>query len=203
MKYKAIFFDADGVLIKNKFLFTDQLKNDFGIEIDVMLPFFLGVYRQCSVGKADLKQELPKVIKEWGWKGSIDELLEYWFTKGTQIDQVIVDYVLSLKEKGIRCFMVTDQEKYRGKHLQKTLGGGKVFEDVFYSAEIGCSKKTEPFWDEVFSRVNSFSKETIKRDQTLFTDDDDHKVEAVEEFGINTHLFTDLDSLKKYLEPYV
>lgn len=211
MTYKAIFFDADGVLIKNKFLFTDQLKQDYGIEIDKMLPFFMGVFRECSVGKADLKVELAKVIDEWGWKGTVDELLEYWFTKGTQIEVDVVEYVKSLHDKGIRCFMATDQEMYRGDHLCKTLGDDKVFEEVFYSAGIGHSKKTPAFWDEAFGHINQASRVVpdrpmttmIDRSQTLFIDDDKEKVDAVAQFGIDTYLYTDLESLKKYLQAYV
>lgn len=94
MKYKAIFFDADGVLIKSKYLFSEQLEKDYGISIDVMLPFFTGVFRQCSVGKADLKEELANVIGDWGWEGTVEELMDYWFTKGTEIDQEVVEYVV-------------------------------------------------------------------------------------------------------------
>lgn len=69
--YKAIFFDADGVCIKSKYLFTEQLERDFGIKIEKMLPFFTGVFRQCSVGRADLKEELTKVVEDWGWTGTV------------------------------------------------------------------------------------------------------------------------------------
>lgn len=211
MTYKAIFFDADGVLIKNKFLFTDQLKQDYGIEIDKMLPFFTGVFRECSVGKADLKEELAKVIDDWGWRGTVDELLQYWFTKGTQIEDDVVAYVKAIRDKGVRCFMATDQERYRGEHLRQTLGGGKVFEEVFYSAGTGHSKKTEAFWDVAFGQINQASRvlpgqpiaTIIDRSQTLFIDDDKEKIDAVAEFGINTYLYIDLESLKKYLSSYV
>ncbi len=207
MTYKAIFFDADGVLIKNKFLFTEQLKQDYSIEIEKMLPFFTGVYRQCSIGKADLREELVKVIAGWGWNGTVDELMEYWFTKGTQIDQEVLEYVKSIRDRGIRCYMATDQEKYRGEHLEKLLGNDQVFKRVFYSAQIGCSKKEPAFWDHVFDTVSRASRppfqELIDRSQTLFIDDDQPKIEAVASFGLDTHLYTDLESLKLWLNQYV
>lgn len=203
MTYKAIFFDADGVLIKSKHLFTEQLERDYGIKIELMLPFFTGIFRQCSVGKADLKEELAKVVGDWGWKGTVDELLEYWFTKGTEIDPKVFEYVRTLRDRGIRCFMTTDQEKYRGEHLRKTFGSGKIFEEVFFSAGVGYPKKTEPFWEEVFGRVNEASRNTssevIPRGQTLFVDDDEANVEAVSGFGIDTLLYRELDDLKQKL----
>ena len=191
--YKAIFFDADGVLIKSKFLFSEQLEQDFGIKIEMMLPFFTGVFRECSVGKADLKVELEKVIGDWGWKGTVDELLVYWFSKGTQIDQELVDYVKELSAQGVRCFMATDQERYRGEHLEREVGGGKVFERVFYSASAGCSKKNQHFWDNAFAQIGE------RPENSLFIDDDPEKVEAVAKFGLETYLYTDLASLKGWM----
>lgn len=192
--YKAIFFDADGVLIRSKFLFTEQLEKDFGIKVEKTLPFFIGVFRQCSVGKADLKEEFAKVIGDWRWNGTVDELLAYWFSKGTEFDEEVVEYVSSLRDQGVRCFMATDQEKYRGEHLERELGGGKVLERVFYSAEIGCSKKEPRFWEYVFSEIHELSGES------LFIDDDKEKVEAVATFGLDTYLYTDLSSLKQWMK---
>lgn len=211
MTYKAIFFDADGVLIKNKHLFTDQLQQDYGMEIEKMLPFFNGVFRDCSVGKADLKIELAKVMDEWGWKGTVEELMDYWFSKGTYIEDDVLDFVKSLRDKGVRCFMTTDQEKYRGEYLRSVLGGGKVFEEVFFSAEMGCPKKLPEFWDKVFAHLNQASRilpntpvtTIVERSETFFTDDDQENIEKVSAYGIETYLFTDLESLKKRLSKYV
>ena len=161
-----------------------------------MLPFFTGVFRDCSVGKADLKDELTKVIGNWGWKGSVDELMDYWLTKGTQIDQELLEYVKSLHDTGLRCFMATDQEKYRGEHLQKIVGNGQVFERVFYSAQAGSSKKNQAFWEFVFQEVSG----DLKPVECFFTDDDQVNVEAVASFGIDSFLYTDFESLKKRLE---
>ncbi|MFH1315010.1 MAG: HAD family hydrolase [Candidatus Uhrbacteria bacterium] len=203
MKYKAIFFDADGVLVKNKHLFSEQLQKDFGIKKEVMTPFFTVVFGQCSLGKADLKEELAKIIDDWGWKGAVEELLDYWFSVGTEIEHDIVEYIKTLRDQEIRCFMTTDQEKYRGEHLRDTLGGGKVFEDVFFSAEIGNPKKTESFWEEVFVRINTAShdpsSEIISRDQTLFVDDDEVNTKAVSDLGINVLLYRKLDDLRQEL----
>ncbi len=207
MRYQAIFFDADGVLIKNKFLFTDELKQDYGIEIEKTLPFFTGVYRQCSIGKADLKDELVKVIDDWGWKGTVEELVGYWFTKGTQIDVEALEYVRFIRDKGVRCYMATDQEEYRGEHLNKLLGDGQVFEHVFFSAQIGCSKKEPAFWDHVFEVINAAScspfPDKEDRSRALFIDDDLSKVDAVASFGIDTYLYTNMESLKQWLNQYL
>lgn len=77
MKYPVMLFDADGVMITSSRLFSEQLELDYGISVKKMQPFFTGVFKLCSVGQADLKQELDKVIGEWGWQGTVDELPEF------------------------------------------------------------------------------------------------------------------------------
>lgn len=203
MKYKAIFFDVDGVLVKSKYLFTERLEEEYGIGTKKTLPFFKGVFRQCTIGNADLKEELLKVIEDWGWKGSVKELMDFWFTQGSEIDRDVIEYAKTLHESGIRCFLTTDQEKYRGEHFVKTLGNNKFFEEVFYSAKVGHPKKTEPFWVEVFAKINEASRDTssdlISRDQTLFVDDDEININAVAGFQIESLLYCELGDLKKKL----
>lgn len=174
MKYPVMLFDADGVMITSSRLFSEQLELDYGISVKKMQPFFTGVFKLCSVGQADLKQELDKVIGEWGWQGTVDELLDFWFSKGTLIDQEMLTFVHSLKRDGVRCFMTTDQEKYRGEHLRRTIGQGNPFEDIFFSAELGCPKKDPRFFAQVFQRLTQTG--VIEKNQILFVDDSQENV---------------------------
>ncbi|HBO99686.1 MAG: HAD-superfamily hydrolase, subfamily IA, variant 3 [Candidatus Uhrbacteria bacterium GW2011_GWF2_41_16] len=193
---KAIFFDVDGVLIPNKFLFTDELKKDYGIDVQVMLPFFLGIFHECVIGKADVKEELAHVIQDWGWKGTVDDLMDYWFSKGSKIDEKMIEIVHILSKNGIRCFVATDQEKYRGDHFEKTLGHGQVFEQVFFSAQAGAVKREQMYWDYVFSILNKDASYPILPHETMFIDDDEGKVAAVARYGIPSYLFKDIEQFK-------
>jgi putative hydrolase of the HAD superfamily len=203
MRYKAIFWDADGVVLKSSRLFSEQLEIDYGIKTEILQPFFTGIFKQCSIGKADLKEELSKVIGEWGWKGTVEELMEYWFTKGTQVDQAVLDYVQMIRDTDVRCFMTTDQEKYRGKYLQNLLGSRKPFERVFYSGQIGAVKKDPTYYEHVYDAVNQASRapfsELIAKENILVIDDGDKNIETANGLGFETHFFTDLESLKRFL----
>lgn len=99
----------------------------------VLRLWYTGVFRECAIGKTYLKEELGKVIDEWGWKGSVDELLRYWLSKGTEIEEEVLKYIKAVKAQGVRCYLATDQEKYRGEYLQRTFGNGNPFEQVFFS----------------------------------------------------------------------
>ena len=193
MKYFTILFDLDGVLITKAKQFSDRLEEIYGIPVARLQPFFTGVFLECGIGKADLKEELIKVIGDWGWKGSVDELLAFWFSTGTEIDQEVAAFVRELRRQGIKTYLTTDQEKYRGEYLRKMFGSGVLFDEVFYSAEIGCRKKDPAFFAYVDAHID------VDRQQVLFVDDGEKNIETAKAFGYDAHLFTDLDGLKAVL----
>lgn len=197
MKYKIILWDADGVVLKSSRRFSEQLETDYGIKRSTLQPFFTGVFRDCTLGRSDLKEALANVITHWGWKGTVEELMEYWFTKGTQMDEEVIAYVQSVRALDIHCFMASDQEKYRGEYLQNLLGDGKVFEKVFYSAEIGHVKKEVAFFECIYNTINK--KPLVSKDETLFIDDDEKNVEVAKIFGYDGYVYKDLQSLKAFL----
>jgi len=192
MKYKIILFDADGVLIKSRPQFSDCLQAEYGIPSETLKPFFQGVFRDCSVGKADLKEELAKAAPGWGWTGTVDELIRFWFTAGTQTDEDVAQFIRDLRATGVRTYMTTDNERYRGEFLRDAFGNGTLFDEVFFSAAIGCKKSDPCFFESVYRAIND-----VPRDQVLFVDDTEKNVETAKEFGFDAHLFTNLDELRR------
>jgi FMN phosphatase YigB (HAD superfamily) len=194
MKYKAILFDADGVLIKAKFLFSELLERDYGLEMRNMLPFFKGVFQDCTIGRADLREELAKVLGTWGWPGSVDELMDYWFTKGTELDGPMMEFVIKLSESVHALYVVADQERYRGAVLRQRLEGAP-FKKVFFSAEIGATKNQSAYWEHVFKSISENSPAPIEKNEILYIDDGQENLNAARAFGLETYLY-DGDFLK-------
>ncbi len=197
MKFEAIFWDADGVIVRRPRLFSEQLVLDYGIKMEKLLPFFTGVFKQCSIGKADLQEELAKVIGDWGWKGTVEELMNYWFTKGTELDSDVATFITSLRQQGIRCVMTTNNEKYRGAHLAKTLGNGQLLDDVFYSGALGVSKKDPEFFMHVYQTLNA--QKPIEKSAVLCIDNDEGVIEMAKSLGFSAHLYTNLENVKTFL----
>ncbi len=195
MKYKVLLCDADGVVVRGDKKFSEQLELVYGIPKEKLHPFFEGPFALCSVGKADLKVELGKVIGEWGWKGTVDELIDFWFTKGTVLDQDVVEYVDAFRSAGVRCLMTTDNEEYRSRLLISKVGHGHPFEKVFYSAALGFKKKQPGFFEQVYEKLDG-----IPREQVLFIDDDQQNVEIAKQFGFDAHFYENLAGLKSKLE---
>ena len=198
MQYDVILCDADGVIVKGgEFMFSAQLTRDYGIPIEKMLPFFKGAFTECSLGKADLKEELAKVIGDWGWTGTVDELVEFWLTKGTQLDAEVIDYINELKTAGAHCYIATDNEKYRAEVLVERLGGGKPFDEVFYSAKLGVKKHDPAFFQLVHAALGG--DEEIPKTRVLFIDDDQKNVDTANAFGFDAHFYTNLPDLKNLI----
>lgn len=198
MKYPIILFDADGVLLKSGHLFTEQLEVQYHIPVSRTQPFFKGVFRNCSRGNADVKEELKKVIDDWGWKGTVQKLTDFWFTYGTQIDFEILMHIQLLRKSGVDCYLTTDQEKYRGEFLRTTLVNNDTLSGVFFSAEIGYTKNEPGFFEYVYDALLRNRKE-ISRDQILLVDDDEKNIEVARAFGFVTHLYKNLEGLKKLI----
>lgn len=139
MKYKAVLFDADGLIIHSP-RFSERLQKEYGITWETLKPFFQGPFQECKVGKADLENELAKTIKAWGWKDSVDALLTFWF-QGDIVDEEIKNTVSDLRQNGVRCYLATNQEEYREEYLENKLELNKIFDGFFVSARLGYLKK--------------------------------------------------------------
>ena len=57
---KCILLDVDGVLVNSE-MFSLQYQKRFNLPQDIMLPFFKGVFQDCLIGKADLKEAVAPI----------------------------------------------------------------------------------------------------------------------------------------------
>lgn len=191
---KTIFCDCDGVVIKREIRFFERFSKEFGVPKEKLLPFFQNEFLRCQIGQADLKEELKKYLPDWGWKKSPDELLKYWFSHEGHLDPELTSYILSLRAQGVKCFLTTNNEKYRTDYLYYDLGLGSVFDGFFSSCAVGYMKPQPEFWQ------NIYKDEFGSRRQILVTDDNPTFVESARNFGFFGHVYTNLDGLQQTVE---
>ncbi len=192
---KAIVLDADGVIINKPDMFSVQYQKEFGISNEVMLPFFKGRFQDCLTGKADLKEELKPFLKKWAWPGTVEELLNYWFKSEHYIDERIVAEIEDLKRMGIKCYLGTDQEKYRTEYIRKNMGLEKIFDKIYSSAEMGCKKPDKEFFKSMAEDLRQ--GENIQPEKIMFWDDDEKNVAAGKDFGIQGYLYKNFNEFYK------
>lgn len=193
---KAVIFDADGVLINGE-MFSVQLARKYGITTDKTLPFFNGIFKDCIIGKADLKEVLPPYLKEWGWGKTVEDFLDYWFKSEHNIDLELVNFIKELRKQGIKCYLATNQEKHRVNYMLGKMGFSEVFDKIYASAHLGHKKPSFEFYTKVMDDLNG-----IKKEEVLFWDDSPENVEAANEFGINAELYSNFQDFNSKMLDY-
>jgi len=203
MKYKVILFDADGVTVDSGVMFSQKLESDYGISPEKTCSFFKGIFQECMFGRADLKEELGKVIEDWGWTKSTNEMLKEWFDFENFPNKEMFELIKQLREQGVKCYLATNQEKYRGEYMRHEMNFDKLFDGLFISAEVGHKKKDPRFFEEVYGELNqagqNLSTLLTQKGQVLFIDNEEENIKSAKEFGMQTHLFTNINELKKVL----
>ena len=197
--FKAVLFDADGViLLPRKKYFSDIIAEDYGVPLEQVLPLFKNEFKDCLIGKADLKEVLNnKYLNKWGWRGSAEELLVYWWRGEGQINKPVLDLIKELREKGVRCFLAADQEKYRADHLLKTLELEKFLDGAFISCNMGVGKNNRTFFERILTDLK------LEPEEVLFWDDEEENVAVAKELGIDSRLFAALGDFERQMKPYL
>lgn len=184
---KVALFDVDNVIIKRREYFSQFLAREYKIPSELVMEFFKNEFKLCSLGKADLKEEIVKYFEKWGWEKSVDDLLRIWFENEKEIDLEVISAVEKLRRKEIKCYLATNQEKYRLNYLWENLKLKNFFDGVFDSCELGYSKSEKEFYQSVLGKLGD-----IKPEEIVFWDSDEKIVAAANEFGISGRLYTSL-----------
>jgi putative hydrolase of the HAD superfamily len=193
---KAIIYDIDGMVLTGK-RFSEVLDERYDISIETTSDFFRNKFQECLIGKADLREELPKYFKNWGWNDSLDSFIKLWFETDVAIDNKIVESINSLRSKGVKCYLCTNNEKYRTTYLAQTFGFDELFDKVYPSFIAGSKKPELEFFDYVFKAMNSKTKAEV-----IFWDDDEKNVNGAKEFGFHSELYTSFDDFLNKLTTY-
>ncbi len=199
MAIKCVLFDNDGVVVNSPEMFSEKLARQNHIPAKDIAPFFKKIFLpKIMIGKADLKKELKPWLKKWKWRGTVDELLQYWFESEHNINKLLIKHVLALKKNGVKCYLLTNQEKYRTKYLREEMEFAKIFDGIFSSSELGCKKPSPQFYKKIFSEINKNSK--ISKPEILYIDDDKICVTAGKKFGFNSALYVGVKKLKQKIK---
>ncbi len=184
---RIVLLDIDGVINFGQ-MFSHRYSKKYNVPISTLAKFFDGVFQDCIVGKADLREELTHVLKEWKWKQSVDELLAYWFLDEVEYDQQILDTIYKLKKRGIKVYGASNQEHHRAKYLIEKTRLKDYIDEFFISAHLGVKKPDVNFYQKVLDTLGA------EPSAIAYWDDDDGNVENAKKLGIRGYLFTDFST---------
>ena len=193
MNYKVLLLDFDGVISPGR-RFSEIYNEEFGVDIEILLPIFKDEKPSANLDKTDFKESLKGVLKEWEWKGTVDELMDYWMNADSDIDQRVVKLVKQTRKKGVKVYLATDQEKHRTNFIWNKRGLKDWMDGRFVSYEIGFTKKDPKFFKHIINKLK------VKPNEILFFDDSESKVASAKKLGIDAHLYANFDVFESYIK---
>ena len=155
---KTFVFDADGVVCIGR-NFSHALEAEHGIARGLLAPFFQGPFAECIVGRKDLAQEIAGYLPAWGWRGSVDEFLRFWFEREHVVCLEILGLIRELRASGHYCVLGTNQEKHRAAYLRREMNLGTELDEVYASCELGFAKPSAEFFLGVAARLPARARE--------------------------------------------
>ncbi|RPJ29627.1 MAG: hypothetical protein EHM33_00145 [Chloroflexi bacterium] len=197
MTIKAICFDADGVVVNPQMQFSKHLKKEHGISPEMTQSFFHGVFNDCLVGKADLEDVLPAFLRDWNWKGSVNEFIDTWLLTDHVVDVRIINMIQRLRQNGVICCLATSQEHNRAEYMKTRMGFQDMFDHLFFSCEVGWQKPQHAYFQHI-EKALALEKKSI-----LFWDDSRENIEAAREFGWNAEIYTGFAEFEKIIRKYI
>ena len=189
----TLILDADGVLINGE-RFSDVRARDLQGDPEKEREFFTGIFQKCLVGEADLKESIAPYLNDFGWKGTADDFLDYWFKAEHSLNEELMEYVQSLRKSGITIALATNQEKYRTQYMLEHMGFSDAFDNVYSSAHLGHKKPAIEFFATVVEQLGK------DKDQALFWDDDQQNIKGAKAYGIHAEYYEEYEGFRKIMK---
>lgn len=192
---KYLLLDIDGIVIHREMYFSTRFLQDYGVPEELVQPFFQKEFKECIVGRADLKEEIQKYFSIWKWNKSVDELLQYWFEFESTKDEKVLDFVKTLRSLGIKCYLQTKNEKYRVEYLWNVVGLKNYFDGVFASSALGYKKPDQEFWNKTWEQLGKPEKSDV-----VAWDNEQEMIDSAIQFGFQGKLYNNFDSFKTTMQ---
>jgi putative hydrolase of the HAD superfamily len=194
---RAVLWDADGVLQHLPAGWEASMRPVVGHLVDDVEAFLQEAFaaeRPALTGHARWVEVLPRLLEKWGIAHAYDDALQVWLT----IEPVAEtrELVASLRASGVRCFLATNQDEHRGRHMHENLGYAELFDDTFYSFELGVAKPDPAYFSAVLSRL------ALPAGEVLFVDDNAANVQSARDVGLRAeqwHVDEGIDLLRERL----
>lgn len=198
MGFRAVIFDVDGVLTTHGVSFSKTYAQKLNKDYRPFRDFFQGEFQKTLIGKADLKQLILDHDFVWETKGNVDGLLKKWFEAEYQPNESLLNFVPELRAAGVYCYIATNQERYRGAYIKNVMFP-EQFDGYFVSALVGRKKPDPDFFTSIIKLIQK-DIPGIDTKEILFIDDSQENVEGARQVGLESLLYTDLESVKGDLQ---
>ena len=199
--FDAILFDADGVMQATDekwfFAMTALIGTDDEAQVERFFGDIMAAELPSLAGQRSFEGSLGEVLTRWNVIKPAAEVLRLWHH--VDVDRDVVAAVRELRADGVRCALATNQHPERAAYMRENLGYDEVFDDLFYSCDLGVAKPDPDYFTEAVRRLGT------EPGRTLLLDDNSDNVAGAKEAGLLAKLFaTDggRAELNRILEAY-
>lgn len=199
--FDAILFDADGVMQSTDEKWFYAMTALIGTADEEQVAGFFDDIMAAELpslaGQAPFAGPLGEVLARWKITTPAAEVLQMWHH--VNVDAGVVAAVQELRAGGVRCALATNQHPERAAYMRENLGYDEMFDDLFYSSDLGVAKPDPAYFTEATRRLGT------EPGRTLLLDDNADNVAGAKKAGLVAELFasdggrTELDRI---LEPY-
>jgi len=182
---RAILFDADGVIQKTAVDYRQALMTLLASrsdEADRLVHEIFSAERPALNGRRNFVDALSELLGRWNLAERVDEVLRIWTSIET--DPSMFTAIASLREQGLPCYLATNQEAHRGRHMAETLRYRDLFHGAYYSHVLGVAKPNAEYFRAILTDLQ------LAPEQILFIDDNKQNVTAAREVGLHAAVFT-------------
>lgn len=178
MSYRAILFDADGVVQRPAGVWRAEMAGliDPGADLDAFIADVVAAEQPCLVGAADFPIELARVLDRWRSPSDVDAALAIW--RDIIVDHEVLDAVGALRRNGMVCCIASNQHAQRADYMRTQLRYDATFDRQFYSCDVGHAKPDPAFFERIVTALD------MPPAEVLFFDDHVVNAEAAAGIGI-------------------
>ncbi|MFC4783464.1 HAD family hydrolase [Nocardioides sp. MAHUQ-72] len=174
---RHVLLDADGVMQLLPGGWVSAIERHVGAGADEFFRAASEDELACLRGEGDFLVVLAGHLEARGVTMTAEELHRaVW--RSVEVHPSSVALVHELRDAGLGVHLGTNQEGHRAAYMRTELGYDDLFDESFYSCELGAAKPEAAFFCRVLDRLGSAAPEV------LFVDDNERNVDAARECGL-------------------
>lgn len=199
---KIMLWDIDGVIIRHKDYFSDQLQRDgYYNPVEILNEFRkTGLNESCDKGELDPIKSIKPFLDRIGWEKTCKEYFDAQYEYEDQyIDDNLIEDIQELRVGGVKSFITSNQNYYRMRHLIRRLKLNTKFDGMFFSNEFGSVKTDDVYWVEVIKKMEHHYS-CYRKEDMLFLDDMESNIEQARRNGIKGKVISGLEDIEEVIK---
>ena len=174
---RHVLLDADGVMQHFPGGWVAALEEHVGADAEEFFRAASEDERACLRGEGDFLAVLARHLEARGVPVTADALHRaVW--RSVHVEPSSVALVHALRDAGLRVHLGTNQEGHRASYMRTELAYDDLFDESFYSCDLGAAKPDAAFFTAVLDSLGAAAPEV------LFVDDSEPNVVSARECGL-------------------